>query len=80
MRILLVDDEDSILAVLSGILADLGHEVTCASDGEEAMQLVLSGTNPDLVVTDIRMPKVDGFQLLEILDRQKRQIPVISVK
>ena len=78
MRILLVDDEVSILQVLSGVLRDLGHEVTCARDGAEAL-LLLAESSPELIVSDIRMPKVDGFRLLELLPRGPRQIPVILI-
>ncbi len=63
MKILLVDDEQDIRQSLSGFIDKLGHQVTCAGDGGSALNL-FHQTDPNLVITDIRMPGMDGLELL----------------
>lgn len=77
-KILLVDDEPSVLFALSEALTDprRGIEVVTAADGGEAIALLQ--TEPiRLVVTDLRMPNVDGFELLAHLRRHHPAMPVI---
>ncbi|MFT3842511.1 MAG: sigma-54 dependent transcriptional regulator [Myxococcaceae bacterium] len=62
--ILVADDEASIRHVLSLVLADKGYEVRTVADGEEALK-ELAARPYDAVVSDVRMPKVDGLQLLQ---------------
>ncbi len=74
-RILVVDDEEDILYVLEGHLTRAGYDVTTARDGEEALGRFREGRH-DLVIADVRMPKLDGLGLLKAL----REIdPVIGV-
>ena len=61
-QILVVDDESNIRRVLVGGLERLGYEVHEASDGEEAMRF-LGSHHIDLLITDLRMPKMDGMAL-----------------
>ncbi|HEX9508486.1 MAG TPA: response regulator, partial [Myxococcales bacterium] len=61
--ILVADDEPSIRHVLSLYLTDRGYEVRAVSDGREALQ-ELAAHNYDVVISDVRMPKVDGLELL----------------
>jgi len=63
-RILLVDDEIAILKTIGPFLESLGYHVTTAKSGEEAIEL-LSGSAFDLVITDLIMGPVDGYQVLE---------------
>ncbi len=63
MRILVVDDEKIKRVTLADDLATQGHDVVAASDGEEALRLLESGPF-DVVVTDLKMPKIDGLDLL----------------
>jgi DNA-binding NtrC family response regulator len=65
-RILVVDDEWSIRDVLSNILRSEGFEVDTAEDGEQGIRKIESG-NYDLVITDLKMPKVDGIEVLRYL-------------
>src|SRR5262245_24420241 len=65
-RILVVDDEPQILRVLSRSLASEGYEIRVASDGDEALA-VFSGWMPDLVITDLVIPKIAGLELCERL-------------
>jgi len=78
MRVLLVDDEGAILSTLTEILADLGHSVRSAEDGEEALQAALDEPF-DLVVSDIRMPRMDGLKLVEALRDRGLDVPVILI-
>lgn len=64
MRILIVEDEVKIREGMGKIIRSLtGHMIVGeASDGEEALEMVLR-FNPDLIITDIRMPKMDGLEM-----------------
>jgi two-component system, OmpR family, KDP operon response regulator KdpE len=79
-KILVVDDESQITRVLKTTLSTQGHVVRTASNGEEALQ-ELRNWGPDLLVTDLRMPKMDGLELCRRV-RADSRIPVIvlSVK
>jgi len=74
-RILVVDDEPAILSLLRRILQPEGYDVVAAANGEQALVL-LEGTKPDLVLLDIMMPGLDGFQILDRI-RQHCDVPVI---
>ena len=74
-KILIVDDERAILKVLSIKLKISGYEVTTALSGEEALELVNSA-KPDIMLLDVIMPGVDGFEVLQKL-RPSHQLPVI---
>lgn len=75
-RIALVDDEADIREVLGVSLEDAGYEVATASDGETGLQLCRS-FQPHILITDIRMPGMDGLQLLEAVKRSQPEIEVI---
>ncbi|MEM7415126.1 MAG: response regulator [Gemmatimonadota bacterium] len=65
-RILIVDDEEADRLLMQAILARVGHECYFAHDGEEALrQYALKGI--DVVVTDLHMPEVHGFELISVL-------------
>lgn len=74
--ILVVDDEPGVRSFLSGALEAAGHEVHVAGDGAEA-QAKAAARSYDLVLTDLRMPKVDGLNLLRILKRDQPEVEVI---
>jgi len=78
IRVLVVDDEASARSGLEKLLRQEGYEVESASDGENALSLV-SDRPPDVVVTDLKMPRMDGMQLLAKLREQNAEIPVIVV-
>jgi len=75
-RVLLVDDEVRILRIIDIKLRIAGYEVITAMNGEEALQLVRTD-KPDLVVLDIIMPVMDGFEFLKQV-RAFSKIPVIA--
>ena len=76
-RILIVDDSPANLQLLMGILAAQGYAVHPASEGELALRFVRS-TLPDLILLDILMPEMDGYQVCQRLKAdQRRDIPII---
>jgi CheY-like chemotaxis protein len=77
-KILIVDDDLEIRQLLGEQLLDLGHESIYAADGVRALSLVRS-ERPDLILLDMRLPGVDGFSVLERLQRipEVADIPVI---
>jgi two-component system response regulator ChvI len=73
--IILVDDDRNIVTSVSMALEAEGYEVKSFSDGEEGLKTILE-TPPDLVVLDIKMPRMDGMEVLTRL-REKSLVPVI---
>ncbi len=74
--ILAVDDDPHILEVLEVRLVSAGYDVVTAGDGEEALE-VLSRQPVRLVISDIRMPGMDGMRLLEEMERRGLRLPII---
>ncbi len=79
-RILVVDDSPDVRLALATILADAGHEVVEAEDGDQVFDLALQ-EKPNLVLLDVMMPRVNGFDALAALkaDTRTAQVPVIMV-
>jgi two-component system alkaline phosphatase synthesis response regulator PhoP len=77
-KILVVDDEIYIVHILDFSLGMEGYEVLTALDGEQALEKARAG-HPDLIVLDIMMPKLDGYETCKMLkaDPATRDIPVI---
>jgi DNA-binding response OmpR family regulator len=75
-RVLVVEDEDAMLAGLEYALAREGYEVTVARDGASASAL-LRESAPDMVLLDVMLPRRSGFDVLAQLRRDGREIPVI---
>ena len=77
-KILLVDDESQLLAMMTLRLNAKGYEVIAAADGNEALEKVRE-QQPDLVVLDVMMPKLDGFHVCRMIkfDEKTQNIPVI---
>lgn len=76
--ILVVDDEQAMREFLTVLLEKQGHRVTTASDGEQALTLI-AHQSPDLVISDVRMPKIDGIALLTEIRKTDPQLPVIMM-
>ena len=74
-KILVVDDEASIRRILETRLKMAGYNVVTAEDGEEAVDL-FNKTNPDLVILDVMMPKMDGYEVTREI-RRVSDIPII---
>ena len=80
MNILIVDDERSITAYLQRKLDKLGYTVCIAEDGEEALDQAFSRL-PDLILLDIKLPKLSGIEVCERLksDERTRDIPILML-
>ena len=77
-KIVLIDDEKDIRDVITFTLEDAGYAVTTAEDGQKGLGLCQE-IAPQIVITDIRMPKMDGIQVLESLKRTHPDIEVIVI-
>lgn len=79
-KILVVDDEAPIRDMLREVLTAVGYTVITAADGREALPLTLSD-RPDLILSDIRMPRLDGLTLCKALrvNPETKGIPVIML-
>src|SRR4051794_30381245 len=65
-KILLVEDDNNLREIYSARLQAEGYKIVTAKDGEEAL-VVAKGEKPDLVISDVMMPKISGFEMLDIL-------------
>ena len=77
-RILVVDDDPLVRETSAQVLTDQGHEVRTAGDGFEAL-IELRQALPDLVISDLSMPNMSGFELLSVIRRRFPHIPVIAI-
>ena len=77
MRILVVEDERKVASFIRQGLAEEGHTVEVAADGETALDLVQAGPPYDLIVLDLMLPKVDGFAILKAVRDQRVTTPVL---
>jgi PAS domain S-box-containing protein len=77
LRILAVDDDALVLMNTAAMLEDLGHSVTEAISGHDALRLMREGETFDLVVTDHAMPRMTGMELAKAIREEWPQIPVI---
>jgi CheY-like chemotaxis protein len=74
--VLVADDEPPILDLVGEVLMAEGYDVCFASDGLEALDQALS-TRPDLVLTDFKMPNLDGLGLAERLRERDNSVPIL---
>jgi two-component system NtrC family response regulator len=76
--ILIVDDEKNYTLILAAVLEDEGFETLTANSGQEALD-ILSESDVDLVLTDMKMPSMDGIDLLERIKKEDSDLPVIMM-
>lgn len=76
IRILLAEDEQMLAEILSDTLTDRGFEVALAYNGEQALQMARAD-HFDVIVTDVMMPRLDGFSLTRRLRSEGRNVPVL---
>ncbi|UCF63389.1 MAG: response regulator [bacterium] len=76
-KILVVDDEELIIQLLSDYLSDLGYQVETAYSSEEVLDKLNDGFDFDLVLSDINLPGKSGIELLRIIKELKTDIPVV---
>ena len=79
MRILIADDEQSIVDLLTIYLEREGYECLRAEDGEEALAKIQKDKSIDLALLDINMPKMTGLEVLATLRSQGSELPVIFI-
>ncbi len=77
-KILVIEDEKTLLAAIKSKLALKGYDVVSAEDGEEGERLIKK-EKPDLVLLDIMLPKKDGFEVLEDLKKDGIEVPIIVI-
>ena len=77
-HILIIDDDEFFREMLVQMLQQEGHQVTASNDGVKALAM-LERTRPDLILTDILMPNMDGVELIMELSRQSNNTPVIAM-
>ncbi|MFI5369270.1 MAG: sigma-54-dependent transcriptional regulator, partial [Spirochaetia bacterium] len=78
-RILVVDDEENICGVLKMLLEDDGYEVTTAHNGSKAIALIENNADPDLIISDLKMPEKGGMDLLAFVKQGGRDIPLVMI-
>jgi signal transduction histidine kinase len=80
-RILVVEDDRQILAIISLLLEDEGYEVQTATDGKQALAHLQKGPSPDLIILDLMLPALDGweFRTIQREDPTLARIPVLAV-
>lgn len=76
--ILIVDDEPMMREVLGDVMTSEGYRVRCAKDGQEALEVVAIEP-PDLIVSDVAMPGVDGVELVRRLRGRGADVPVVLI-
>jgi chemosensory pili system protein ChpA (sensor histidine kinase/response regulator) len=76
-----VDDSLSVRKVLSGMLEKSGFRVRTSKDGQEALEIIQQQSPPDLIVMDIEMPRMDGYELTSILKNSPlyQSVPIIML-
>lgn len=75
-RVLVVDDESSITELVSMALRYEGYEVSTAATGRDALAMAET-VRPDLIILDVMLPDIDGFEVAQRLQRDRRRIPVL---
>ncbi len=76
-RVLVIDDDNELCALMSEFLASHGYQVSTASDGAEGLEAALT-ERPDVVILDVMMPRLNGFDVLRRL-RKQSHLPVLMV-
>ena len=77
IEILSVEDDDNVAYVIATTLQLEGFNVTRAKDGHEALRLALEGSRPDLIILDVMLPDLNGFEICQRLREAGASIPVI---
>ena len=77
-KVLIMDDNDQMSSLLADILELFDYQAQQAKDGEEALRC-LREDKYDLVITDLRMPKMSGTELLKLIKKVQPQLPVVVV-
>ena len=79
-RVLVVDDEPDVRKVVKRLLTKAGYDVIEAEDGEKAIEAINEGENPlllNVIISDIRMPKINGVEAINYFQQQWPRVPLI---
>lgn len=79
LKALAVDDDDLVLSVMVQSLEELGFDTISALGGRNALAMLESGEPIDLLVTDVRMPRVSGMEVASAVRRKSQSLPIIFV-
>lgn len=79
VKILMVDDEERMRKLVKDFLSAKGYIVKEAADGEEALKMFMEDKELDLIILDVMMPKMDGFETLEAIRQYNKTIPCIML-
>jgi len=77
-KLLIVDDDTDILDYLHIILSSLGHETRAENDARNALR-ILDDYHPDLIITDIFMPDMDGFEFIKNIRKSHRDVKILGL-
>lgn len=80
-HILLVEDEPAVALVLHEVLVDQGYTVTVAQDGKVAIELLQRAPLPDMVITDLHLPYLNGYEIVKYIRHTPalKRIPIVIV-
>lgn len=80
-KVLIVDDSKLVIIMIKKYLAPDGYEIITANGGREALNILETGANPDLILLDVVMDDIDGFQLIEKIksNPETKDIPTLFV-
>ena len=76
IQVLLVEDESTLAMIIKDTLEAQGFSITTAGDGEEGLRC-FAAHRPDIVVADVMMPRMDGFEMVRRIRKQDRLVPVL---
>jgi CheY-like chemotaxis protein len=79
LSVLVVEDEDGVRLLMRQVLESAGYQVCEADEGFQALSVLLQGRPVDLVVTDIRMPRMDGYELAAHMLALAIKVPILFV-
>jgi len=77
-NILIIEDDPTILRVVKDNFVTLGHRVQMARNGEEGLEAALNG-HPDLIILDIMLPKINGFEICRAVRAEKFDMPILML-
>ncbi len=79
-RLLIIDDDQSVLKLLENYLANANYDVICVTNSLDALKKVETDANGfDLIITDLVMPEISGIGLISILKKEHSEIPIIAI-
>lgn len=77
-KVLLVEDEKTLLRIVEEMLSREGYDVTTATNGVDAINLFKSST-PDIVIADVMMPRMDGFEMVRKIRKFNDEVPILFI-